>query len=659
MFLFSKLRLPYRDDAAFSLLAFAVFLVPLAFSLFSYENFESIKFSLFLIFTGASAAVFVFKQNSKNQVRQYHKYLYWLLGLFGVWAVIAAIFSGDRLYAVFGFYYRYTSGLVFYGVLGLFIWLLANLLNAERLRFLLKILVAGALLVSLVAFLQSFGWIFYAGLSIGGFFRGPSLLGNPNYSAMFLAVIFPLALYFWRQTPNFKAKVYYGLSAFFIAFACFLLASRGALLAMAASLVLALVLLLVFRFPKKIFFSLLILNLALGLVGYFSLNVSRPRAVSGVVAGADENTASRFYAWKVSLSGIARQPWLGEGPGNYALFFERSRTAEVPGETGVFDDAHNLFLQLAVTGGMPLVVLFAAIIITAGFYGLKQLAKSRDLLSLTLISGLAAWVVGVSFNPVPIPMFLALAVLLLGLLLNSFTQKQVSLSFFKKSLFMCFGLLIAFWGFGNLIAENLLGLARNAYGAQNYSQAYRLSAAAYYINPTNQSSIIYKTGSEIHLDMPGGKIKNDIQKVAGLHKSQASSYISAGTLYGLLYAGQKQKQDLQSAIQSIRQALNIDPWFSEWYGRLALLYYQAGDYQNAQIAAEKNLQLDNKSFPALILQARLYQLSGKRQEVIDDLNQAYKLRPDLNELKYLLYLAKNLSDIKQLPINIPSQQPEI
>ena len=57
-----KLRLPYRDEPAFGFLALAVFLLPLAFFLYSYENFESIKFSLFLLCTGASAVIFFLRQ---------------------------------------------------------------------------------------------------------------------------------------------------------------------------------------------------------------------------------------------------------------------------------------------------------------------------------------------------------------------------------------------------------------------------------------------------------------------------------------------------------------------------------------------------------------------------------------------------------------------
>jgi len=48
----AKMRWPYRDDTVFSLLSFIVLTVPLAFSMFTNENFETIKYVLWLVFLG-------------------------------------------------------------------------------------------------------------------------------------------------------------------------------------------------------------------------------------------------------------------------------------------------------------------------------------------------------------------------------------------------------------------------------------------------------------------------------------------------------------------------------------------------------------------------------------------------------------------------------
>lgn len=655
----SKLRLPYRDDAAFSLLAFCLFLLPLVFSLYSYENFESLKFSLFLIMTGASGMVFSLKQATSGKGIKYNKYFYWLAGLFGIWAILSAILSQDKIYAIFGFYYRYTSGLIFYAALLTFIFLLVNLLDREKLIFLLKILILDAIAVALVTYLQSFGWIFYGGLDTGGIFRGPSLLGNSNYSAMFLACIFPLVLYFLSQSRSRSSKVYYFTVSFFIIFAELLLASRGALLSIVCSLVIALGLLVVFRFPKKFILGLLVFAAACIVFGYFFLNVSRPQAIASVASGVDQNAITRFYAWKVSVSGIVQHPLFGVGPGNYALFFEHGRFPEVANQIGVFDDAHNLFLQLAVTGGLPLALLFFSLILLAVGLGLAELKREKNLLTTALISSLAAWVVSTSFNPVPVPMYALLAVLLVGLCFNQFNNLQTNFVFWKKFIFVFFAAVLVIVGLISLVSEHLLGLARDAYSAENYGHAAGLSSLAYSINPTNGQFLIYKASSAIYLNKPKAAIESDIEKIVKLHPTQAGSFVSASSLYSLLYRQRSQKEDLTSAIAAMDSAIKIDPLYGARYGQLALYYYQLQNFAQAEINIERDLALDKGDFSAWILLARLYQLQGNKESTIAALTKAFKLNPNIRQLKYLLYLAKNLPNIQQVPIEVVPRQPGV
>lgn len=660
MFTLEKFRLPYREDTAFGLLAFCVFVVPLAFSLFSFENFESVKFALFLIFTGASAVAFLTKGKQVDGKDSSHKYFLGLLFAFGFWAALSALFAQDRLYAFFGFYYRYTSGLVFYAAFGLFIWLLVKLADLDRLKFLLKIVIADALAVCLVTYLQAFGWIFYAGPEQNGVFHGPSLLGNPNYSAMFLACVLPLALYFFSRSRKFGQKIYYALATFSMIFSCVLLASRGALLAIAASGAAALLLLAVSRVPRKIFWGLLGTLVLLGGLGYWALSVSRPGAVSTIVSAVDSNTVSRFYAWEVSIRGIGQHPLVGSGPGNYALFFEHTRGADPLNQGGVFDDAHNLFLHLAVTGGLPLLLLFLLLLLLPAQAALKNLYLTGDFLPLAQVSSLTAWVVAAGFNPVPIPMYLLLAILLTGMLPSSFSQKPaISLRVWKKYSLLLFGLALMAWGVANLASEHLLGLSRSAYNNIDYSRALKLARLSGRLNPGNAWYLIYQTASEISLGYGRAEIERDIKTIQNFHPLQAGSFVEASNLYAALYFNTHERQDAAAAITGMRQALAMDPSFADRYGQLALLYYQAGDKELAQANVQRNLALNSGNFSAWIFLAKLYQEQGKKQQTVWALTKAFNLQPDNRQLKYLLELAKNLPDIQQVPLEISPRQPGV
>lgn len=661
-----KFHLPYRDDTAFSLLAFCIFLVPLAFSLYSYENFESVKFALFLIFTGASAIAFFIREREVNNQRSNHKYFLGLLSAFGLWAGLSALFAQDKLYAFLGFYYRYTSGLVFYAALLLFIWLLIKLLDQERLKYLLKILVVDALAISVVTYLQGFGWIFYGGLDQDGIFHGPSLLGNPNYSAMFLACLLPLALYLFVQAQKFRAKVYYAVAAFLIILSCVLLASRGALLGILAETLAAMIFLAIFRFPKKVFWSLFLALGIFSVAGYFVLHVSRPGAISTIVGAVDSNTITRFYAWEVSAKEIYRHPWFGSGPGNFALFFERNRPADLSNQVGVFDDAHNLYLHLAATGGLPLLLIFLAMILLAARAAIKNLYQTKDFLPLALLCALVSWLVAVSFNPVPIPMFLLLAVLLAGLTLAERRQPSGNPSGWQKWPAAFLALALMCWGLMNLASEHLLGLSRSAYNDGNFAQARVLAGASGRLNPSNSLYLNYRAASEINLGQDGAGVNRDIQNIINLHPAQASSFVSASNLYQTLYLKALEQTNLASAkanltlaISNIKAAIAIDPLFGDRYGQLGLLYYQAGDYPGSLASVEKNLSLNDGNFSAWMLLAQLYRLQGKKSSAVRALTKAYNINPDNRQLKYILELAKNLPDIKQVPLDIKASQPGI
>src|SRR6266404_427069 len=177
MTVFEKFRLPYREDSLFSCLAFTVFLVPLVFSLLTNENFETAKFSSFLILTGLGLLIFFQRIRKQTAILKWNRLFFYFLSAWLFFAVISTVLSSDVIYSLFGFYYRFTSGLLFYFCLAVFLFLLLAVLDRGRMEFLLKITVFCGLVVAVISCLQALGISYYAGLDSGGFLRGPSLLG--------------------------------------------------------------------------------------------------------------------------------------------------------------------------------------------------------------------------------------------------------------------------------------------------------------------------------------------------------------------------------------------------------------------------------------------------------------------------------------------------
>jgi len=652
----SKFRLPYREDSTFSCLSFLVFIVPLAFFLLTNEGYETAKFSCLLVLTGCASACFLARQ-PKNKIEwKFNRPFFYLLAAFFVWAALATAFSANVPYSVFGFYYRFTDGLIFYSALIIFLFLLAQTLDKGRLVFLFKILVFDALVVAVVSCLQAFNITYYAGAA-AGLVQGPSLLGNPDFSAMFLSVAIPFVLIFWVLAKSFASKIYYGLCFFVILTAGFILASRGALLAILASVCAGLVLLLAYHFPKKYFFGLLFLCLAGFGYGKIFLDVSRPTAVSTIIGSVDANTTSRLAAWQITLTGIARHPVFGNGPGTFAMFFERNM-ATAP-RIGVFDDPHNLFLRLAATCGLPFLFIFLGMLGTACYYGGKKLKTEKDLITLACLAALMAWCIGVSFNPATITMFIFLAVLLSGLLIDYTKSSEVSLKIRPKLIVYVLAAILIIFGVDLAASEYFFGFAKRDYLNQDYAQAYRLSVLAEKINPSNGVYELYRIGSEIGLNKNPADIIKDINSLTAKSRGQAGIYVQASNLYDLLYSSTGNKDYLKFAISEMDRSLEIDPFFADRYGQESVYYYELGNLGASKAAVIKNLNLDSGNFAPWVLLAKIYQLEGNKQGVVYSLTRAFKLRPDIPQLGYYLYLAKNGSDIKKLPLQIAPMPPHL
>jgi hypothetical protein len=225
-------KIPFSEDRLFGVIFFTVLIVPLAFNFYLYEKFETIKLALWAVILAFTIIAFFVK----NKVFTLNKYLTGLSFALVGFAVLSTIFSIGHINSIFGFYPRFTSGLLFY-----LLWLATLLmffavLNREKWEILARVIFFDAVLIAVVGLMQSFGIGYYEGVEQSFITRAPSLLGNPNFSSMFLAAAalfaFPLVIY----AKNFKTRLYYCLGTFIIVSAVAVFSSRGAILGFVAGL---------------------------------------------------------------------------------------------------------------------------------------------------------------------------------------------------------------------------------------------------------------------------------------------------------------------------------------------------------------------------------------------------------------------------------------
>ncbi len=652
-----SLRLPFREDKLTSVITFLIFIVPLAFSIFTYENFETIKYTLWIILFGFAAIIFVnaAKANSAGSDKwnfKVYKNFLWCPFIFLAWALVSTIYSRDILNSFFGFYYRFTNSLLFYVLfIGLIVGIL-QILDKTRAEFFAKVLSLNALLIAVAGLLQSQGLGFYGGLDAGGFLRAPSFLGNPNFSSMFLIAALPFTFVFFFKSQSLAAKAYYGLTAIFVILCVFVLASRGAILGLVAVCFVYLVMLFYTKVKKETAVKLIVIGLILGVLGWGLLRMSRPDVLHGGLNISDQNITTRLIVWKATLHGIIQHPFGGAGLGNFHIFFESVRPSFLVGNAGVFDDAHNLFLHLAATGGIPLFLTFFALLVVPVIGALRGLKNNPDPLVMAAIASIAGFIIASCFTPVSIGCFLLLAVVLSFLVFYSGDSKQFFVTKKVLPVISFFGGILIVVGLLFIVSEHIFLFGYQKYFQEDYTASLRLNKIAHKINPTNQLSAIYWIGNNIILKQNDSQVLEGINGLISAHPNQARSYVVASNLYSLWYKRTGEKKYLQPAIENLELALKLDPFFSERYGQIGLYYYELGDYKKAMQYLSLCLSQKPDYFPAWMLMAKIYQQQDNRTQALVAIEKAYKLKPEIIQVKYMWEIAKREPDIKKVPIDI-------
>ena len=648
-----KIRLYFREfqeDRQFSVLAFLVFICPLAFSTYLYENFETQKYFLWLSLIGWSL---FFLQ--KNFFKQANKKIIIFFSLWLILAVISTLLSVDFITSVFGFPYRFTSGLVFYTTFAIFILVLSLRMDFRKKHFLYQILTFDAGLVALLGLFQSIGFFHYEGVASTGLYRSPSFLGNPNFSSMFLAMVLPLSINLFVISKAFKTKVYYGLVVVLSILAVLVLASRGSVLAV----VISILCLSGFWAVKKKFAvsSSKILAVVVTSVIIFVgiVSISRPDGFLKVFKQPDINVTLRLKVWQVTFDNLQKIPFFGIGPGNFQIFFEQSRGLDMANEEGIFDDAHNIFLQIATTTGIPFLLMFLGLIVWACVIGWKKNFENDLGWSRAEIAAVIAFLVAGSFNPVTIACFMVLGVVVAGLFSKQLVtsenhDKNNGINF--RGMWFWFGLLLIYLGSSFVLSEFVAAYGYRQYFKAQYTNSQKALIVAHGLNPFNRIYELYLIGCKIKLNGFEKQAQDDIELYLKKYPVAARTYVQGANLYYGLYAQTGKVEYIKKAVEVYAQALKIDPFFGERYGHMAIYYYILSDFNNARKYTEISLKMKPDFIPTLVLQTKIYEQLGMQKEALEVLDKAFRLSPDNMQLKIWNSRAKYFKNIGQAGVQV-------
>lgn len=209
-------------------------------------------------------------------------------------------------------------------------------------------------------------------------------LGNPNFQSSFAAMaLLPTMVAFWEYNKKYIPIILSSILMFTI----YISESTQGYIAGAASLILFLLIYFWFK-NRRLFLVVLLLG--------FSTSVI---AISGMLNKGPLSqylykisVQSRGEMWRTALATANSNPLFGVGLdsfGDWSLFYRDEKAAN--GVAEYADNAHNFFLQFALTGGYIL-ALISLLFIIITLYSFYKIQKQLNKFDKSLSAIFASWV---------------------------------------------------------------------------------------------------------------------------------------------------------------------------------------------------------------------------------------------------------------------------
>jgi O-antigen ligase len=320
---------------------------------------------------------------SKRGLRDFPRealYLLLLIGIFFVSAAFSPVWKGGAFFRALDFAKVFVA------------WVLTFLVvtSLRRLRRVLFIQAASVAVISIVSMVKGASHPRLEGV-LGGIYS------NPNDLAFAIVLSLPFCLAFLLRTKSILRKAGWASSLLLMLGALFLTASRGAFITFLVSGAVSL-----WHFGikgRRVYLMGAAAGIAI-VVGIAAGGQLKDRlfAISGeALDTSSESSAYGSYEQRRilisrSLEGIKHYPILGIGLHNFSTY------------SGVWRDVHVTYLEIAVEGGIPVLILYL-MFFRRGFSNLRQLKQAQNLdpeaklFVGALHSSLVGFLVGALFAP--------------------------------------------------------------------------------------------------------------------------------------------------------------------------------------------------------------------------------------------------------------------
>lgn len=650
--LIELIRLPHREDKLFGWVSLMLFLTPLFFLPMLFDAFDFPRLALLAILLGFSLFVFINRSNLQLQVDRVLKFS---LIAFLILNIVSWLNSSAILNSFIGYERRHANSLLFVIVWSLLILLVCFVNSKDKVLTLFRLFVISGLLVAVLGILHSFGIGYYVGPNPEIRTITPGFIGNQNFSAMYLVGIIPFLLPLLVKAKGSLSKILYGTSAFVMLWALMVFASRGSIIAMFGMGILGIAGLFLRKFSWSIRLGVMsILLVSAVLAGFFYSSTRISGLDTSLDVNTDSSTQQRLEVWVQSTEIIKQHPWVGVGQGNFLSAFNKLGDATLIGDQR-FDDAHNLFIDIAVATGIPSLVAFLLLMAVALWTSAKNFWYNRSLVSWAIFVGLGSVLVSAIFNPVAISVWILLAFSVAASQFSVTPEPVQEKPKYLKVVIVVFGCLLILAGISLIASEFVSKLGLDSYRAQQYENSIKYGNYSLLLNPFKPYPNLYITASMIKLNQDPVSVRQKISSLGLNYQNTVSTLQSGAALSFMLHENTKDQQDLETMFRYLEALQNAEPNYgpnlinAAYYSFRAKNYDLATKYLNHALALDKQ----HKYSYAYLLLAQIQLEQGRLDSMYESLQNANKISPHPGfKIIFDDYKAGNFK-AKSLPIEYP------
>jgi hypothetical protein len=319
----------------------------------------------------------------------------------------------------------------------------ARYVELRRINYLINGLLFSVIISSIYSILQRFGVDIFVWYSKTNGIIGT--LGNPNFQSALAALsIVPAASYIWHK--GVRPKVLSLVLCLILIYTIYICQSTQGYIVAALSIIVNLLVYLWYQ-NRLLFSGALLFSIFSGLSSIFGMLNIGP--LSGFLY--KQSVTSRGEFMRTAITGANDNPILGVGLdsfGDVSQFYKSAK--DYAGINEFTDNAHNYFLQYAVTGGYLLAILYLLLtLLTLGsFFVLQKNVGKFDLRLTAIFSTWVGFQAQSLISPGTIPLMLWGSIIsgsIIGLSVWG-TQETDTKTLNANNLFKPFGYLLLFLG---------------------------------------------------------------------------------------------------------------------------------------------------------------------------------------------------------------------